>query len=170
MERLRNIEKLFRHFQKCSGRVREVPGGLWKYPEGYRTLWYAKTESRPSRKVHKTVGRWKGDFPWGQGKTPGFLAFPPQDARVYGVLPLDVIFCGVLYWNPCWTPSGGQNRLWGDPSPKLRPQASTNICGAGVAPKLHWKSPKAALAKSHAPLILFWLDRSSPDAARLFSL
>src|SRR3954471_18205868 len=56
---------------------REVPGSLWKYPEGYGTLQDAETEARPSWKVHKVVGRWEKDFPWGQGGTPRSLAFPP---------------------------------------------------------------------------------------------
>ena len=117
--RIRNIRKLFRDIRKCSGRVREVPRSLWKYPEGYRTFRDAETEARPTRKVHKAVGRWKRGFPWEAR----------QNARVPGVFPLDAVVRGVSYWNLCWTPPGDQNRLWGGPLPKLRPQASTYIYG-----------------------------------------
>src|SRR3954471_3424697 len=139
---------------------REVPGSLWKYPEGYGTLQNAETEARPSWKVHKVVGRRESDFPWGTS----------PDARDHGVWPLDAGLRGVSCGNPCWTPPGGQNRLWGDPSPKLRPQASTYIYGGRGSPKDTPENPKASPAKSHAPLILFGLDRSSTDAARIFSL
>ena len=117
--------KLFRDFRKCSGRFRKVLGSLWKYPEGYGTLQDAETEARPSRKVHKVVGQREIDFPWGPG----------HNARVLGVSPLDAAGRGVSYWNPCWTPPGGQNRLWGEPSPKLRPQASTYIFVGRGSPK-----------------------------------
>ena len=63
VERLRNIGKMFRGFQKCSGRFRKVPEALWKYMEGYGTLLDAETDVRPSRKVHKVVTRKEKDFP-----------------------------------------------------------------------------------------------------------
>src|SRR4051812_20429658 len=110
----------------------EVPGSLWKYPEGYGTLQDAETEARPSWKVHKVVGRRKKDFPWGAS----------PDAMVPGVWPLDAGLRGVSYWNPCWTPPGGQNRLWGEPSPKLRPHASTYIYRGRGSPKIHQKTPR----------------------------
>src|SRR3954467_13147628 len=86
--------KLFEDFQKCSGRFREVPGSLWKYLEGYGTLQDTETEARPSWKVHKVVGRWEKDFPWGTS----------PDARDHGVWPLDAGLHGVSCGNPCWTP------------------------------------------------------------------
>src|SRR3954462_7090307 len=113
--------------------LREVPGSLWKYSKGYGTLQDAETEARPSWKVHKVVGRRKKDFPWGQGQTPWSLASP-----------LEAGVRGVSYWNPCWTPPSGQNRLWGEPSPKLRPQASTYIYGGRGSPKDTPENPKAA--------------------------
>src|ERR1043165_4824479 len=94
----------------------------------YRYVWDvsdAETEARTSWKVHKVVGRWEKDFPWGTG----------GNAKVPGVSPLDARVRGVSYWNPGWTPPGGQNRLWGEPSPKLRPQASTYIYGGRGSPK-----------------------------------
>src|SRR3954466_12057087 len=57
---------------------REVPGSLWKYPEGYGTLQDAETEARPSWKVHKVVSRWKKRLSLGdRARRHGPWRFPP---------------------------------------------------------------------------------------------
>src|SRR3954471_10775172 len=57
-----------------------------------------------------------------------------------------------------------------DPRPSCDPRLPPIYTGAGATPKLHQKIPKVALANPRASKSLFGLDRSSPDAARLFFL
>ena len=56
------------------------------------------------------------------------------------------------------------------PRPSCDPRLPPIYTGEGATPKLHQKIPKVALANRRASKSLFGLDRSSPDAARLFFL
>src|SRR3954466_11160068 len=120
---------MFRGSQKCSWRFREVPEGLWNYPKVYGTLLYVEIEPRPSRKVHKVVGRWEKGFLGEQGRHVGACGMSTQGrhAGTRGMSCLNSRFRGISYLNPCGTPPRGPNRLWGGSSAKLRPQASTYI-------------------------------------------
>src|ERR1041384_5505449 len=56
------------------------------------------------------------------------------------------------------------------PRPSCDPRLPPIYTGAGATQNTHQKSPKVALANPRATKSLFGLDRSSPDAARLFFL
>jgi len=56
------------------------------------------------------------------------------------------------------------------PRPSYDPRLPPIYTGAGATQNRHQKSPKVALANPRASKSLFGLDRSSPDAARLFFL
>ena len=135
-ERLQNNGKLFRDFQKCFGRFREVPRSLWKYPEGYGTLQNTETEARPSWKVHKVVGRLKMTFLGGQAQTSGTMPSGPRtpDSAAFRA----GIRVGLLLVAKT---DFGEN-----PCPNCDPRLPPIYMGARVAPKTHQKSPKVALA------------------------
>ena len=98
-------------------------------------------------------------FLGGQAQTPGTMASGPwtPDSAAFragirvGILLVDKTDFGE------------------DPRPSCDPRLPPIYTGAGVAQKTHQKTPRLPQL-FHAPLILFGLDRSSPDAARLFSL
>src|SRR3954471_14059356 len=88
------VDKVTEHRENIPGlpeMFREVPEGLWKYPEGYGTLLDAEIEPRPSRKVHKVVGRWEKGFLGGQGRHAGARCVSTQGrhAGTRGVSCLD---------------------------------------------------------------------------------